>query len=87
MINNKNNFNNVNSSNNFEINRQELEINKNVDSRINIMHWNCNSLNNKIDEFKKFCSKYKPHIISLNETKMGVFNANYLLQIDNVIKF
>ena len=85
MINNKNNFNNVNSSNNFEINRQELEINKNVDSRINIMHWNCNSLNNKIDEFKKFCSKYKPHIISLNETKMGVFNANYLLQIDNYI--
>ena len=30
MINNKNNFNNVNSTNNFEINRQELEINKNV---------------------------------------------------------
>jgi hypothetical protein len=26
---------------------------------------------------------YKPHIVSLNETKVGEFKANYLIQIDN----
>jgi exonuclease III len=48
-----------------------------------MIHWNCNSINNKIEEFKDFCAKYKPHIITLNETKLSEFKANYILQVDN----
>jgi exonuclease III len=40
-------------------------------------------INNKIDEFNDFCFKYKPHIISLNETKLNDFRADYILQINN----
>ena len=56
-----------------------------VKININLIHWNCNSLNNKIEEFKSFCFKFNPAIISLNETKMSEFNANYVLNIENYI--
>ena len=56
-----------------------------VNKTINLIHWNCNSQNNKIDEFKSLCLKFNPAIISLNETKMSVFNANYILNIKNYI--
>ena len=54
-----------------------------VQNKFSLVHWNCNSLNNKIEEFKLFCLKYKPHIISINETKMSEFSAKYILDIDN----
>ena len=57
--------------------------NKILNEKIIIIHWNCNSLNNKIDEFKEFCIRKKPHIISLNETKLSDDRADYILQIDN----
>jgi exodeoxyribonuclease-3 len=54
-----------------------FKINKT--KNIKIVHWNCNSINNKIEEFKLFLLKYKPDIISLNETKINEITANYLL--------
>ena len=30
-----------------------------------------------------FCEKFKPNIISLNETKMSNFRSNYMLKINN----
>ena len=56
---------------------------KKTENNFNLIHWNPNSLNNKIDEFKLFCNKYKPHIVSINETKMSDFNANHILDINN----
>ena len=52
-------------------------------NNLRLVYWNCNSLNNKIDEFKMFCEKFKPNIISLNETKMSNFRSNYMLKINN----
>jgi exonuclease III len=48
----------------------------NVNNNFKIVHWNCNSINNKQDEFKLFIQKHKPEIILLNETKINDFNAN-----------
>ena len=56
-----------------------------VKNSFDLIHWNCNSLKIKIEEFKWFCLKFNPQIISLNETKMSEFNANYILNIDNYI--
>ena len=75
----KENPNNVNSSsyikkkNNANIEKDNLKL----------IHWNWNSLNNKIEEFKSFCLKFNPQVISLNETKMSEFNAQYILNINN----
>lgn len=44
--------------------------------KLKIIHWNCNSIVNKLEEFKYFLEKYKPDIITLNETKINDFNAN-----------
>ena len=62
-------------------NNNSAKVNKNKKTKI--VHWNCNSVSNKIEEFKMFCEKYKPDIISLNETKITDEKANYILQIDN----
>ena len=43
-----------------------------------IIHWNCNSINNKFEEFKIFLNKHNPDIIMLNETKINDFTANNL---------
>ena len=43
---------------------------KNTDLQLKIFHWNCNSLNNKLDIFNIFIKKFQPLIVSLNETKM-----------------
>jgi exonuclease III len=61
-------------------NKRSIKI---VNSNINLIHWNCNSLNNKIEEFKSFCLKFNPQLISLNETKMSAFNAKYILEVNN----
>ena len=64
-----------------------INNNKNVCTKMSftLIHWNCNSINNKIGEFKQFCYNKKPHIISLNEKKVTNDRASYLLQIDNYI--
>lgn len=36
-----------------------------------LVHWNCNSLFNKQIEFTDFLNRFKPDIVSLNETKIG----------------
>jgi hypothetical protein len=61
-------------------NKRSIKI---VNRNINLIHWNCNSLNNKIEEFKSFCLKFNPQLISLNETKMSEFNAKYILAVNN----
>jgi exonuclease III len=86
MMIDKNNQNNVNSPSYLINNLNKININRvnqNNESKINLIHWNCNSINNKIEEFRSFCLLYKPHIISLNETKMCEFKADYLLKVDN----
>ena len=37
-----------------------------------IIHWNCNLINNKFEEFKIFLNKHNPDIIMLNETKLMI---------------
>ena len=49
-----------------------------------IIHWNCNSINNKFEEFKFFLTKHSPDVITLNETKINNFTANNLFnQLNN----
>lgn len=38
---------------------------------LNFIHWNCNSLYNKQNDFLYFIDLFKPDIISLNETKLS----------------
>jgi exonuclease III len=42
----------------------------------------CNSLNNKLYEFSIFLNKYKPDVVSLNETKMNGKRAKQKLNFD-----
>jgi len=42
----------------------------NTDLQLKISHWNCNSLNNKLEIFNIFIKTFQPLIVSLNETKM-----------------
>jgi exonuclease III len=62
-------------------------MNKRKLKDLKIIHWNCNSLGNKIEEFKHFLSVNKPDIVSLNETKINEFNANFLFNSINNYKF
>jgi exonuclease III len=50
----------------------------NKTKNIKIVHWNCNSINNKFEELKIFLYKQNPDIIMLNETKINDFTANNL---------
>ena len=78
MINtNMNNANHVNSS----VNKYKCSISKK--KALTLVHWNCNSLYNKVEEFKLFCKTLNPCIISLNETKMSEFRADYMIDIEN----
>jgi exonuclease III len=78
-MNGKENQNNVNSSS-YIIKKINTNIEK---ENLKLIHWNCNSLNNKIEEFKSFCITFNPQVISLNETKMSEFKAKYILNINN----
>ena len=51
------------------------------------MQWNCNSINNKQEEFKTFLNKNKPDIMLLNETKINDFNANVIFNQLNEFNF
>jgi exonuclease III len=45
---------------------------------LKIIHWNCNSIRNKIYEFENFINTENIDIILLNETKINDLNANLL---------
>ena len=53
----------------------------NTEESIKVIHWNCNSIKNKINEFLIFIQLNKPDLISLNETKCCETWANELLCI------
>ena len=71
FLNNENNNNSVNNSPNI-----------NSINNIKIIHWNCNSVKNKIDELKQFLFINKPNIMSLNEIKCNEYEANEFLNIN-----
>ncbi len=54
----KNNNTKKNSQKNLNFKKNEMI------EKICMIDWNCNSINNKIDEFKDFCSNNKPHVIT-----------------------
>ena len=43
---------------------------------LNIVHWNCNGLVGKKEQFATYLELEKPHVVSLNEIKMNEQNAN-----------
>lgn len=45
---------------------------------LKIVHWNCNSIVNKIHDLKIYISLHEPDIISLNELKINEIKANLL---------
>jgi hypothetical protein len=65
------------------INNNMSTKNKYKKPSLTLMHWNSNSLRNKIDEFTFFVNKFKPDIISINETKCNDEAAKNYLQIEN----
>ena len=54
---------------------------------LKIMHWNCNSIRNKIYEFENFINSNRIDIILLNETKINNLYANLLFNKLNNYKF
>ena len=66
---------------------QNCNIKKNDSNCLSIVHWNCNSLNNKLIEFELFLNKYKPCIVSLNETKMNHERAKEKLKFEGYETF
>ena len=66
--------------------RTETSNKNNKDNSISLkfLHWNANSLNNKINEFKSIILEaIEPDVVSINETKLSEFRANMLLNFDN----
>lgn len=59
------------------------QSNTNKPSKIKINHLNCNSIKNKLLEFKNYLENFKPDIFSLNEIKCSDNWANELLYFDN----
>ena len=52
---------------------------------LKFLHWNPNSIKNKIKEFKHFINIVSPSIISLNETKFNKVSAEKYLNIENYV--
>jgi hypothetical protein len=91
---NKNSMNKIGNENKSQTNifikknmtkKENLKIIiKNKSTNVKIVHWNANSLNNKINEFKSLILQAtEPDIVSINETKMSEFRANMLLNFNN----
>ena len=72
-----------NKNNSKFMSKNNEKPHNNTNNKFNLINWNANSLNNKIDEFKLFCIKLNPQIISINETKMNEFMTNYILNVEN----
>jgi hypothetical protein len=73
----------INNTNNAYINNKTKEINNlHTKKQLKIIHWNANSINNKLNEFETFLLKsLKPDIVSINETKLSEFRANMILDL------
>jgi hypothetical protein len=90
-----NNINNLQYSENFNINlinNNNSSTNKPISSinvsksssKIKIIHWNPNSIFNKKAEFDEFIiNEINPDIISLNETKLSEFRAQRFFTNNN----
>lgn len=53
-------------------------------NNINIIHWNCNSITNKLIELQNFTKNHKTDIILLNETHLSPKNH---LKLSNYITY
>lgn len=48
--------------------KKSLKTKKRIEKKeLFVVHWNCNSVKNKIEELKLFIDKNRPDVISLNE--------------------
>ena len=59
--------------------RQSNRTNK----QFKVIHCNCNSVKNKVNELKQFLSSHSPDIMFLNEIKCNNYWANELLVFEN----
>ena len=64
-------FHEIDCNDNSTIQLQQLSSSSKLTK---ILHWNCNSITNKLDEFKSFLSQNKPDIVSLNEIKCDSYD-------------
>jgi hypothetical protein len=68
---------NKNQRSNDHIRQITYDKNKDLNNSFKIIHWNANSIYNKLLEFKQFIiDKYNPDLISISETKLSEFRAN-----------
>lgn len=62
--------------------QQEIRIEKFnsifTKNQLKVVHWNCNSLYGKIEEFKLYLKQFEPDFVSLNEIKLNVYMANLI---------
>ena len=56
-------------------------------NKLKICHFNCNSIANKKEEFELFLDKHSPDLVSLNEIKLSIEKANYLLRFNNYVSY
>ena len=52
---------------------------KNLKTSLKVIHWNCNSLNNKKELLESFLQKHQPDVLLLNETKLDSLRAYFFL--------
>ena len=71
------NVHNVNSS------RNKTNKNSNKISKLKVIHWNSNSIKDKIELLSDFLKVEKPDIMSINEIKCTESLANSLLYLEN----
>ena len=75
---------NKNQRSNDHIRQITYDKNKDLNNSFKIIHWNGNSIYNKLLEFKQFIiDKYNPDLISISETKLSEFRANAYLIYNN----
>ena len=56
-------------------------------SKLKIMHWNCNSIKDKVEGLSRLLKKEKPDVFSLNEIKCNENEANDKLRFDKYIPY
>ncbi len=69
-------------SNSFVNIDKNSKINQNLKNKFKVLHWNCNSIADKAIVFNLLIQKQKPDVISLNEIKCSVEEANLYLRFD-----
>ena len=76
---------NINDVNTNSYNKNKSKYIK--PERLKFMHFNCNSIRNKVDHIQKFLDKEKPDALSLNEIKCNQVEANYLLRFEGYLPY